>query len=83
MEADLDKLKLNIFSILIAMNKFMQLSASLVDEIRDEEMLVICGGLKSDEKPLQLANNSDGRCSGTNNSSGRCGGVNNGSGLCG
>lgn len=45
--------------------------------------MVIQGGLKSDQDPLQFANNSDGTCSGTNNSSGRCGGVNNGSGLCG
>lgn len=61
----------------------MQLSASLVEAIKEDEMMVIQGGLKSDQDPLQFANNSDGTCSGTNNSSGRCGGVNNGSGLCG
>ncbi len=57
---------------------FMQLPASVMERLDENEMILVLGGSDS-----VAPNNDDGLCTGTNNGSGRCGGINNGSGKCG
>lgn len=58
--------------------KLMELSSTIIDELKDSEMILVTGG----NKPVQSSNNSSGICSGTNNADGKCEGTNNGTGLC-
>lgn len=62
------------------MNTLMQFSTTLVEQLKDEEMILVRGG---DKVPEASPNNGSGLCDGSNNSNGRCLGPNNSSGRCG
>lgn len=62
----------------IRMKDFNELPIEILDSLRNNEMLLVVGGVTG----INEVNNSLGLCTGVNNGDGTCTGVNNGDGTC-
>lgn len=60
------------------MKDFNELPIEILDSLRNNEMLLVVGGVAG----INEVNNSIGLCTGVNNGDGTCTGVNNGDGTC-